>query len=54
MDQQELWYLLCEGHKLVDIAKKLNISSEAVRSRVRKMKIKIKKLYQEKYGDFIN
>ena len=53
-DQQELWYLLCEGHKLVDIAKKLNISSEAVRSRVRKMKIKIKKLYQEKYGDYIN
>lgn len=49
--QQDLWYLLSEGYKIVDIAKKLNISPEAARSRIRKMHTKIKKLYQEKYGD---
>lgn len=47
--QQELWYLICEGVKIVDIAKKLEITPEAARSRIRKMKSKIKKLYQEKY-----
>ena len=49
--QQDLWYLLSEGFKIVDIAKKLNISPEAARSRIRKMHTKIKKLYQAKYGD---
>ena len=49
-NQQELWYLLCEGHRIVDIAKKLNITPEAARSRIRKMKSRIIKLYQQKYG----
>ena len=49
--QQELWYLRCEGFKIVEIAKKLNISPEAARSRIRKMHTRLRKLYQEKYGD---
>jgi len=48
-DQQELWYLLCEGHKIVDIARILNTTPEATRSRIRKLRTRIKKLYQIKH-----
>lgn len=50
-EQQELYWRLCEGRKLVDIAKEEGTTDNAIRSRRRKMIKRIKVLYAQTYGD---
>jgi len=49
--QQELYWQLCEGRQLVDIAHEEGTTDNAIRSRRRKMFERIKALYAEKYGE---
>jgi hypothetical protein len=48
--QQELYWQLCEGRRLVDIARETGTTDNAIRSRQRKMNARIKALYEEMYG----
>ena len=50
-EQQELYWRLAEGRKLVDIAKEEGTTDNAIRSRRRKMIKRIQTLYAEKFGD---
>ena len=49
--QQELFWQLCEGRQLVDIAREEGTTPDAIRSRRRKMFDRIRKLYEETYGE---
>ena len=49
--QQELFWKLSEGRKLVDIAREKGTTANAIRSRRRKMFNRIKDLYEQTYGD---
>ncbi len=49
--QQELYWQLCEGRRLVDIAREAGTTDNAIRSRRRKLFARIRALYQEEYGD---
>lgn len=49
--QQELYWQLCEGRQLVDIAREAGTTDNAIRSRRRKLFARIKDLYEETYGD---
>ena len=48
--QQELFWKLCEGRKLVDIAREEGTTDNAIRSRRQKMFNRIKDLYERTYG----
>ncbi|MFA6680681.1 MAG: hypothetical protein WCS35_01510 [Sphaerochaeta sp.] len=50
-EQQELYWRLSEGRKLIDIAKEEGTTDNAIRSRRRKMIKRIQTLYAEKFGD---
>ena len=50
-EQQELYWRLCEGRKLVDIAREEGTTDNAIRSRRRKMIKRIQLLYAEKFGN---
>lgn len=49
--QQELFWKLCEGRQLVDIAREEGTTDNAIRSRRRKMINRIKVLYAQTYGN---
>ena len=49
--QQELFWKLCEGQKLVAIAREEGTTDNAIRSRRRKMLNRIKVLYAQTYGN---
>jgi hypothetical protein len=49
--QQELFWQLSEGRRLVDIARDEGTTDNAIRSRRRKMFARIKALYEETYGN---
>ncbi|WP_321308148.1 hypothetical protein [Sphaerochaeta sp. UBA5849] len=49
--QQELFWKLCEGRQLVDIAQEEGTTDNAIRSRRRKMFDRIRALYAEEFGD---
>ena len=49
--QQELFWKLCEGRQLVDIAREEGTTDNAIRSRRKKMLNRIKVLYAETYKD---
>ena len=49
--QQELFWNLCEGKKLVDIAREEGTTDNAIRSRRGKMFKRIRALYEKNYGD---
>ncbi len=49
--QQELFWKLCEGKKLVDIAREEGTTDNAIRSRRAKMISRIKALYAQTYGE---
>lgn len=49
--QQELFWKLCEGRQLVDIAREEGTTDNAIRSRRRKMFDRIRALYAEEFGD---
>jgi hypothetical protein len=49
--QQELFWKLCEGRQLVEIAGEEGTTDNAIRSRRRKMVARLKALYAEAYGD---
>jgi DNA-binding NarL/FixJ family response regulator len=49
--QQELFWKLCEGRQLGDIAREEGTTDNAIRSRRRKMFDRIRALYAEKFGD---
>ncbi len=50
--QQELFWKLCEGQKLVDIARTEGTTDNAIRSRRKKMIKRLKSLYIKTYEDF--
>ena len=49
--QQELYWKLCEGQKLVDIAREEGTTDNAIRSRRNKMISRIRTLFSNMYGD---
>lgn len=49
--QQELFWKLCEGRQLVDIAREEGTTDNAIRSRRRKMMDRLRALYEREYGD---
>jgi DNA-binding CsgD family transcriptional regulator len=49
--QQELYWKLCEGRQLVDIAREEGTTDNAIRSRRRKMMERLRALYAQEYGD---
>ena len=49
--QQELFWKLCEGRQLVDIAREEGTTDNAIRSRRRKLFERIRKLYEQMYGE---
>jgi DNA-binding CsgD family transcriptional regulator len=49
--QQELFWQLCEGRQLVDIAREEGTTDNAIRSRRRKMIDRLRALYKQTYGD---
>ena len=48
--QRELFWKLCEGRQVVDIAREEGTTDNAIRSRRKKMFERIRKLYAEAYG----
>jgi hypothetical protein len=48
--QQELFWKLCEGRQLVDIAREEGTTDNAIRSRRRKMIKRIRTLYEQSFG----
>lgn len=49
--QQELFWQLCEGRQLVEIAREEGTTDNAIRSRRRKMIKRLKSLYARTYGE---
>lgn len=50
-EQRELFWKLCEGRQVVDIAREEDTTDNAIRSRRKKMFERIRKLYAQAYGD---
>lgn len=48
--QQHLYWNLSQGKRLVDIAKEEGVEDETIRARVRRLYVRLRKLYIETYG----
>ena len=48
--QQHLYWNLTQGKRLVDIAKEEGVEDETIRARVRRLYVRLRKLYIETYG----